>query len=108
MAVSAPEQSAITEVVQLYIDGSRLGDRDRLRRAFHPDARMYGSISGQRFDQPIEEFLCGLARMLRAGGKRGHARTLSLVDDLAAIGSSRRAPGSPWRLQGPSHATSTP
>jgi hypothetical protein len=39
MAVSAPEHSAITEVVQLYIDGSRLGDADKLRRAFHPDTR---------------------------------------------------------------------
>jgi hypothetical protein len=56
MAVSAPEQSAITEVVQLYIDGSRLGDADKLRRAFHPDARMFGSLAGQRIDQPIEEF----------------------------------------------------
>jgi hypothetical protein len=56
MAVSAPEQTAITEVVQLYIDGSRTGDADKLRRAFHPDARMYGSIAGERFDQPIEEF----------------------------------------------------
>ena len=56
MAVSAPEQTAITEVVQLYIDGSRTGDADKLRRAFHPDARMYGSIAGERLDQPIEEF----------------------------------------------------
>jgi len=60
MAVSASEQTAITEVVQLYIDGSRTGDADTLRRAFHPDARMYGSIAGQRFDLPIEEFI-GLA-----------------------------------------------
>ena len=56
MAVSDTEQTAITEVVQAYIDGSRSGDADHLRRAFHPDARMYGSIAGQRFDLPIEEF----------------------------------------------------
>ncbi len=56
MAVTAPEQTAISEVVQLYIDGSRDGDADKLRRAFHPDARMYGSLSGQRLDLPIEEF----------------------------------------------------
>jgi hypothetical protein len=60
MAVTAPEQTAITEVVQLYIDGSRTGDADKLRRAFHPDARMYGSLAGQRLDLPIEEFF-GLA-----------------------------------------------
>jgi hypothetical protein len=56
MTVSGAEQTAITEVVQTYIDGSRSGDADQLRRAFHPDARMYGSIAGQRFDLPIEEF----------------------------------------------------
>jgi Putative lumazine-binding len=42
--------------VQAYIDGSRSGDADRLRQVIHPDARMYGSIAGQRVDQPIEEF----------------------------------------------------
>jgi hypothetical protein len=56
MAVAAPEQSAITEVVQLYIDGSRSGDADKLRQAFHPDARMYGSLAGQRLDLPIDQF----------------------------------------------------
>ena len=56
MAVSATEQSAITEVVHLYINGSREGDADKLRRAFHPDARMFGSLAGQRIDVPIDEF----------------------------------------------------
>ena len=57
MTVAAAEQTAITQVVQAYIDGSRSGDADALRGAFHPDARMYGSIAGQRFDLPIEEFI---------------------------------------------------
>ena len=62
MAVSATEQSAITEVVQLYIDGSREGDADKLRRAFHPDARMFGSLAGQRIDVPIDEFFALASR----------------------------------------------
>jgi hypothetical protein len=56
MTISGTEQTAIAGVVQAYIDGSRSGDADQLRRAFHPDARMYGSIGGQRLDQPIEAF----------------------------------------------------
>ena len=56
MTDSEADRTAITEVVQAYIDGSRTGDADVLRGAFHPDARMYGSISGQRFDLPIGEF----------------------------------------------------
>ena len=56
MAVSGAEEAAIARVVQAYIDGSRTGDADQMRGAFHPDARMFGSIAGQRVDQPIEEF----------------------------------------------------
>ena len=57
MTVSSAEQTAIQRVVQAYIDGMRSNDADQVREAFHPDARMYGSIAGQRFDQPIKEFL---------------------------------------------------
>jgi len=54
--MSAHEHSAITDVVQLYIDGSRDGDADKLRQAFHENAWMYGSVAGQRQDVPIREF----------------------------------------------------
>lgn len=63
-------------------------------------------IVTNRPEQPVEEFMNGLARMLRAGGGRGHARALRLVDELVAIGASTPAPGGAWRPQGPSHATS--
>ena len=43
MTVSDVEQTAITEVVQAYIDGSRSGDADQLRGAFHP--RILGTCS---------------------------------------------------------------
>ena len=49
------ERDAITAVVQLYIDGSSEGDASKLEQAFHPDARMYGSVGGQRMDIPITE-----------------------------------------------------
>jgi len=56
MTDSEADRAAITGVVQAYIDGSRSGDADLLRKAFHPDARMYGSLAGQRLDLPIGEF----------------------------------------------------
>ena len=85
MAVSAPEQSAITEVVQLYIDGSRDGDADKLRRAFHPDARMFGSLAGQRIDVPIEEFFALASGRPADVDGTYEARVVSLeqVDDAA-------------------------
>lgn len=57
MAAADEETAAITKVVQAYIDGSRTGDAELLGGAFHPDARMYGSLAGQRMDLPIEEFV---------------------------------------------------
>jgi hypothetical protein len=85
MAVSAPERSAITEVVQLYIDGSRDGDADKLRRAFHPDARMFGSLAGQRIDVPIEEFFALASGRPADVDGTYEARVVSLeqVDDAA-------------------------
>src|SRR3954453_8291331 len=53
MATTAQETDQITAAVQLYIDGARAGDAEKLRAAFHPDARMWGSLGGQRFDVPV-------------------------------------------------------
>jgi len=55
--MATEDEAAIRAVVQAYVDGSRSGDAEQLRGAFHPDARMYGSLGGQRMDLPIEEFV---------------------------------------------------
>lgn len=56
MSTVAPETTEIEQVVQMYIDGAREGDAAKLRAAFHPDARMFGSLGGQRVDMPIADF----------------------------------------------------
>jgi hypothetical protein len=55
--VEAENRSEIERVVQLYIDGAREGDASKLREAFHEDARMFGSLGGTRYDEPIEELI---------------------------------------------------
>jgi hypothetical protein len=49
------DYDAICRVLQLYTEGEAKGDVTKLREAFHADARMFGSISGEREDVPIEE-----------------------------------------------------
>ena len=49
------DYDAICRVLQLYTEGEAKGDVTKLREAFHTDARMFGSISGEREDVPIEE-----------------------------------------------------
>jgi hypothetical protein len=55
-AATIDDVDAISEAVQRFIDGTARGDAAALAAAFHPDARMYGAIGGQRFDVPVTEF----------------------------------------------------
>ncbi len=57
---TATDREAITEVMQLYIDGAAEGDVSKLKNAFHEQAWMFGQMGGQRLDMPIADFF-GLA-----------------------------------------------
>ena len=46
----------VRRVVQLFLDGESKGDAAKLQEASHPDARMFGSVGGTRYDMPIAEF----------------------------------------------------
>ena len=57
MAATAQDTEQITHAVDLYVQGCREGNADKLREAFHPSARMWGSLMGQRYDVPISEMI---------------------------------------------------
>jgi Putative lumazine-binding len=57
MAVTGSDQVEITRTVDLYVEGMRNGDGAKLREAFHPEAWMFGSIAGTRYDEPIGELI---------------------------------------------------
>ena len=57
MAVTGSDRAAITRTVDLYIEGVRGGDAAKLREAFHPQAWMFGSLAGTRYDEPIGELI---------------------------------------------------
>ena len=55
-ATVTDDYDAICRVVQLCLDGESTGNVEKLREAFHDDARMFGSLAGERYDVPISEF----------------------------------------------------
>jgi hypothetical protein len=57
MAATAQETDQITRTVNLYVEGVRDGDAAKLREAFHPEAHMWGSLGGHRYDIPIAEMI---------------------------------------------------
>jgi hypothetical protein len=52
---TATDREAITNTVQLYVEGASTGDVAKLTEAFHQEAWMFGSVGGQRFDMPIAQ-----------------------------------------------------
>jgi hypothetical protein len=57
MAVTSSENAEITSTIDLYVEGVRNGDGAKLREAFHPQAWMFGSLAGTRYDEPIGELI---------------------------------------------------
>jgi len=91
--VAAPERTelidehdAIAAVLRLYMDGAAKGDAEKLRRAFHPDSRMFGSLGGTRFDVPIQALIdmAGKGPADTAGRYRGRVVSITQVGDAAA------------------------
>jgi uncharacterized protein YaiE (UPF0345 family) len=71
------DYDAICRVLGLCTEGEAKGDVAKLREAFHADARMFGSLAGERFDVPIEE-LFALAESEPADTGNYRSRILSV------------------------------
>jgi len=71
------DYDAICRVAQLCTEGEAKGDVGKLQEAFHADARMFGAISGTRYDVPIAE-LFALAESAPADTGTYRSRVLSV------------------------------
>ena len=87
MASIAQETDQITRAVELYIEGSRHGDAEKLREAFHPDARMWGSLDGERVDVPITEMIAMVdGKPVDVNGSyQARIASIEQTDDVASV-----------------------
>ena len=86
MAATAQETGQITRTVNLYVEGVRDGDAAKLEEAFHPDARMWGSLAGHRYDIPIAEMIAmfdGKPADVE-GSYRAEITSVEQTDDVAS------------------------
>jgi Putative lumazine-binding len=82
----------IHKVVQLAMTGAVEGDEAKLSEAFHTEARMFGEVYGQRFDEPIASFfeLCRHHPLGTPIGKDGHAYRSRIVS-ITRVGGAAMA-----------------
>jgi len=73
---------AVRAVIQLYVDGAS-GDVEKLKAAFHPDARMIGRFGTNDLNMPIGDFFRMVERQPNAAGPnyKADVRTVDLAGD---------------------------
>ena len=80
------DYDAIRRVLELCTEGEAKGEVEKLRAAFHVDARMFGSLAGERFDVPIEElFKLAESEPADTGNYRSRVLSVQQTGD-AAVG----------------------
>jgi hypothetical protein len=79
------DYDAIVKVLRLYMAGSARGEPDKLKEAFHPDSRMFGSLGGKRVDVPIQALFEMTAQGPADidGAYRGRVVSVTQVGDAA-------------------------
>ena len=72
----------VRAVIQLYVEGAN-GDVEKLRQAFHPDARMMGHIGPMETYFPITDFFRMVERQPGLAGPnyKADVRTIDIVGD---------------------------
>jgi hypothetical protein len=80
------DYDAICRTVQLCLEGEARGDPEKLREAFHDDARIYGALAGERFDGHIS-ILIDLADGAPAdtGSYRSRILSVQQAGDVAVV-----------------------
>jgi hypothetical protein len=79
------ERGAITSVVQLYVDGARTGEADKLKQAFDERAWMFGSLGGQRVDIPIAQMIEMATAQPMGESYEAHITSVEQVGDAARV-----------------------
>jgi hypothetical protein len=76
---------AIREVIALYADGCRYGDVAKLKEAFHEDARMYGTVNGERADMPITQMADMVMNQPTGDSHRDEIMSIRQDGDVASV-----------------------
>jgi hypothetical protein len=69
------------------IQSRQTATRKKLREAFHPDAHMWGSMLGDRYDEPIAEMIAMVdGKPVDVDGSyRAQVTSIEQTDDIASV-----------------------
>jgi hypothetical protein len=84
-AIDLSEYDAVTNTVQLYIDGGKTGDTARMKEAFHPDATIFGYVGADLFAGPIQQLFDWNDQNGAAVELQGRIASIDIIETVATV-----------------------
>lgn len=79
------EYDAIASTVQHYIDGGKSGRTEEMKRAFHPDATIFGYIGADLFAGPIQKLFDWNDQNGPASELQGRIASIDITETVATV-----------------------
>lgn len=84
-AVDISEYDAIAATVQQYVDGGKTGRTEEMKKAFHPDATIFGYIGPDLFAGPIQGLFDWNDKNGAATELQGRIASIDVVESVATV-----------------------
>jgi len=84
-AVDISEYDAITRTIQHYIEGGRTGNTEEMKKAFHPDATIFGYVGSDLFAGPIQGLFDWNDQNGAATELEGRITSIDFVESVAIV-----------------------
>jgi hypothetical protein len=83
--INLSEYDAIAETVQIYIDAGRSGRGDDMKKAFYPDATIFGYAGGELFAGPIQKLFDWNNQNGPATELQGRIVSIDIIETVAMV-----------------------
>ena len=84
-AIDLSEYDAIASVVQHYIDGGKTGQSAEMKKAFHPDATIFGYVGAELFAGPIQQLYDWNDQNGPATELEGRIASIDIIETVATV-----------------------
>lgn len=84
-AIDLAEYDAITRTVQIYVDGGKSGRGEDMKRAFHPEATMFGYVGPDLFAGPIQGLFDWNDQNGPAAELQSRIASIDIVESVATV-----------------------
>ena len=83
--INLGEYDAISKTIQQYIDGGKTGRTDEMKRAFHPEATIFGYVGADLFAGPIQQLFDWNDQNGAATELQGRIVSIDVIESVATV-----------------------